>query len=73
MTILKVQSEVAGKVWQIVASPGQELEIGAAIVILESMKMEIPVSAPEKGRLVSIEVKEEDVVEEGQLVATIER
>lgn len=72
MAILKMQSEVAGRVWQVVAQPGQHLEVGTTIVVLESMKMEIPIDAPKKGRLMSIEVKEDDVVEEGQIVATIE-
>ncbi len=72
MPIMKIESEVAGKVWKVLGSPGQTVAKGETILILESMKMEIPVDSPALGRIVSIDVVEETVVEEGQLVARIE-
>ena len=67
-----VVSPVTGMVWQLVAKPGDTLAAGADILLIESMKMEIPVSMPRAGRLISIAVKPEDPVTEGQIVATIE-
>jgi len=67
-----VRTEITGKVWRIVAEPGQTLEEDDPIIILESMKMEIPVAAPIDGTLVEIKVAEEDMVTEGDLVAVIE-
>lgn len=67
-----VVSPVTGVVWQIVAQPGDQLAAGAEILLIESMKMEIPVSMPRAGRLLSLSVKPEDPVTEGQIVATLE-
>ena len=64
-----VQSEITGKVWKIVAAPGAALAEEDTIMILESMKMEIPVLAPVSGTLVKLLVKEGDDVSEGQNVA----
>ena len=68
MTI-EVKSEINGKVWKIIARPGEELEEDDDILILESMKMEIPIAAPSDGTLVQVLVKEEETVSEGQTVA----
>ncbi len=68
----KVASEITGKVWKIVGAPGASLAEDDPILILESMKMEIPVSAPLDCRIVEILVAEGDTVSEGQLVAVIE-
>ena len=64
-----VETGTAGKVWKIVAKAGDELAAGDQILILEAMKMEIPVVAPEAGVLDSIAVKEGDEVASGQAVA----
>lgn len=64
-----VKSEITGKVWKIVAAPGAALAEEDTIMILESMKMEIPVLAPVSGTLVKLLVKEGDDVSEGQDVA----
>lgn len=72
MAILEIESEIAGKVWKIETQIGQKLDEDDAILILESMKMEIPVDAPENGTLIEILVKEGDPVKEGQIVAKIE-
>lgn len=72
MTILDVESEIAGKVWKIEAQKGESLEEDDAILILESMKMEIPVDAPADGTVLEILVGEGDPVKEGQIVARLE-
>lgn len=72
MAQIEVASEVAGSVWKLVADPGASLDTGDPILILESMKMEIPVEAPVPGRLVQLCVSEQDPVEEGQVVAILE-
>ena len=72
MPTIRVESEVAGKVWKIEAKVGDALADEATILILESMKMEIPVLAPEPGRLADILVAEGDVVDEGQVLAVMD-
>ena len=69
---MEVRAEMVANVWQVRAEVGQEVAAGDELVILESMKMEIPVDAPEDGTLVEIKVAEEDVVNEGDVVAIIE-
>ena len=69
---MKVVAEVAGKVWKIEAQPGAKLAADEVILILESMKMEIPVVAPRAGKLLELQVKEGDMVAEGQVVAILE-
>ena len=66
---MKVVAEVAGKVWKIEARPGAQLAADDVILILESMKMEIPVVAPAAGKLLEVLVKEGDMVNEGDAVA----
>lgn len=72
MARIEVKSEVAGKVWKIEAQPGAALDADDPILIIESMKMEIPVGAPKTCRLVEVRVSEEDAVAEGQVVAVVE-
>ncbi len=67
-----VRAEITGTVWKIVAKPGQQLAEEETILIMESMKMEIPVMAPVKGTLASLLVKEGQEVSEGQDLAVIE-
>ena len=69
---IKVQSEITGKVWAIEASIGDSLEEEDTIIVLESMKMEIPVVAPQDGSLKQILVAEGDAVTEGQDIAIME-
>ena len=69
---MKVATEVAGKVWKIEAQPGAQLAADDVIVIMESMKMEIPVVAPRAGRLAELRVKEGDSLNEGDVVAVLE-
>ena len=72
MPTTEVRSDIAGKVWKIEAEVGDALAAEDTILILESMKMEIPVAAPVGGRLVEIQVAEDDVVGEGDVVAVLE-
>ena len=67
-----VRSEISGKVWKIEKKVGDTVEAEEPIVILESMKMEIPVSSERAGRVVEILVQEEDPVDEDQPVAVID-
>jgi acetyl-CoA carboxylase biotin carboxyl carrier protein len=67
-----VKTEITGKVWKITAEKGQRLEEDEPIVILESMKMEIPVPAPIACTIVDIVVREGDSVTEGDVIAYIE-
>ena len=64
-------SEITGKVWKIVAKVGDQLEEGDIVVILESMKMEVPVQAIQAGVVTAILVAEEDAVTEGDTVFTL--
>ncbi len=68
----RVLSEITGKVWKIIAAEGETVKEEGTIVIIESMKMEIPVLAPIAGTVVSLQVKEGDDVAEGQEVAVVE-
>ncbi len=72
MALVDVISEITGKVWKIEAEIGEELEEDDPVIILESMKMEIPVMAPEDGKLAQILVGEGDAVTEDQVIARIE-
>lgn len=69
---IKVEAGAAGKVFKITASVGATLKKGDEIMVLEVMKMETPVVAPEDGTLKSIEVSEGATVEAGNLLATME-
>ncbi len=66
-----VTAHITGTVWKIEKQPGDEVVEGDVIVILESMKMEMPVEAPCEGRISSIKVKEGEPVDEGAVVAVI--
>ena len=66
-----IKSEIAGQVWRIVARVGQKLAIDDTIVIIESMKMEIPVSTPIAGIVTELHVEKEDLVEEDQDLSLI--
>ena len=69
---MQVKSEIAGSVWKIIAETGADLAADDVIVILESMKMEIPVVAPKAGKLKEIHVALGDMIGEGQLIATLD-
>ncbi len=68
---VKIEAGAAGKVFKIEANVGQAVKKGDAVVIVEAMKMEIPVVAPEDGTVASINVAVGDAVEAGALLATL--
>ena len=68
----EVETEVQGNVWKVEAAVGDRVEAGDVLVILESMKMEIPVEAPVAGTLIELRVKVEDPVVEDQVIAIVE-
>jgi acetyl-CoA carboxylase biotin carboxyl carrier protein len=67
-----VEAQITGNVWKIERAVGDAVAAEDVILILESMKMEIPVEAPVAGRLAEIRVREGDNVEEGAVLALIE-
>ena len=67
-----VESEVTGNVWKVLLEAGATVEAGDVIIILESMKMEIPVEATVAGTLVNVLVAPEEQVKEDQIRAVIE-
>lgn len=69
---IEVISDVAGKVWKIETKIGQKVVEEETIMILESMKMEIPVETEQAGKLIELLVGEGDTVNEGQAVAVLE-
>jgi acetyl-CoA carboxylase biotin carboxyl carrier protein len=70
--VADVMAEMVANVWQVVAQEGQRVVEGDTLVILESMKMEIPVVAPLDGVVREIRVRPEDVVQEGDVIAVVE-
>ena len=67
----EVRAEMVANVWKVVAAEGDAIGDGDTLVILESMKMEIPVLAEDSGTLTRLAVAEGDVVQEGDLIAVI--
>jgi acetyl-CoA carboxylase biotin carboxyl carrier protein len=72
MHVAEVRAEMVANVWKVVAAEGDAVDDGDTLVILESMKMEIPVLAEDSGTLTRLAVAEGDVVQEGDLIAVIE-
>ncbi len=68
----KITSEIAGQVWKVIAKQGDSVAVDDVIVILESMKMEIPVQATKAGVVSELLVAEEDMISEDQHIASIE-
>lgn len=66
-----VRAELSGSVWKIVVQVGDRVERDQEIMILESMKMEIPVIAPHAGTVTTLDVVEEATVDDGDLLARI--
>jgi acetyl-CoA carboxylase biotin carboxyl carrier protein len=67
----EVRAEMVANVWKVVVSQGDSVEDGDTLVILESMKMEIPVLAESAGTVQELRVNEGDVVQEGDVIAVI--
>jgi acetyl-CoA carboxylase biotin carboxyl carrier protein len=66
-----VEAPITGRVFRIEVAVGDAVEEGGALLVLESMKMEIPVEAPRAGRVQEIRVGEGDAVEEGDVLALL--
>jgi acetyl-CoA carboxylase biotin carboxyl carrier protein len=69
--VAEVRAEMVANVWKVVAAEGDHVGDGDTLVILESMKMEIPVLAEDTGVITKLHVAEGDVIQEGDLIATI--
>ena len=67
----EVRAEMVANVWKVLVSEGDHVDDGDTLVILESMKMEIPVLAEESGTVTKLHVAEGDVVQEDELIAEI--
>jgi acetyl-CoA carboxylase biotin carboxyl carrier protein len=72
LAVERVKSEITGKVWKLEVRPGDRIEEEQPLIIIESMKMEIPVLAPAAGVVKDLLVKEGDDVAEGQDIAIVE-
>jgi acetyl-CoA carboxylase biotin carboxyl carrier protein len=72
MSRVQIRAEVTGKVWKLLVQPGLRISADDPVMIVESMKMEIPVSCEEDGTVVELLVFEGDPVEDGQVVAIVE-
>ena len=68
----EIRAEMVANVWKVVVAEGDLVADGDTLVILESMKMEIPVIAEGDGTLTRLAVAEGDVIQEGDLIAVIE-
>ncbi|MDX6203925.1 MAG: acetyl-CoA carboxylase biotin carboxyl carrier protein [Frankiales bacterium] len=68
----EVRAEMVANVWKVLVAAGDTVEDGDTLVILESMKMEIPVIAETSGSVAELRVNEGDVVQEGDIIAVIE-
>jgi len=69
---VQVKAELAGNLWKIVVRVGQQVRADETLMILESMKMEIPVNAPVAGRVTKIHAREGESVQEGQPLIEVE-
>ncbi|HUC58592.1 MAG TPA: biotin/lipoyl-binding carrier protein [Streptosporangiaceae bacterium] len=68
----EIRAEMVANVWKVIVAQGDSVADGDTLVILESMKMEIPVLAEDSGTLIRLAVAEGDVIQEGDLIAVIE-
>ena len=68
----EVRAEMVANVWKVVVAEGDSVADGDTLVILESMKMEIPVLAEQDGTVSALHVAEGDVVQEGDVIAVLE-
>jgi acetyl-CoA carboxylase biotin carboxyl carrier protein len=72
LATIEIKTDITGTVWKVLKRVGDTVEEDEPILILESMKMEIPVAASEHGVIREIAVKEGDIAPEGSVVARIE-
>ncbi|MFY9346685.1 MAG: acetyl-CoA carboxylase biotin carboxyl carrier protein subunit [Orrella sp.] len=72
MPKVELLSDVTGSVWKVLKSVGQTVDADEPILLVESMKMEIPLVSEKPGKIISIAVSEGDAVTEGQAIVEIE-
>ncbi|MBK7025357.1 MAG: biotin/lipoyl-binding carrier protein [Sulfuritalea sp.] len=72
MAKIEVKSEITGSVWKITSKPGDSVASGDVLIILESMKMEIPVVPEDDGVIMEVLVIEGQAISEGQVVVILE-
>jgi acetyl-CoA carboxylase biotin carboxyl carrier protein len=70
--VANVEAEMVANVWKVLVQPGASVDEGDTLVILESMKMEIPVVAPQSGTVSEVYVVEGGVVQEGDVIAVVD-
>ena len=73
MTTININAEISGSIWKILVKPGERVQSGDTLIIIESMKMEIPVESPQDGTIEHIHVKETDTIEEDQPLISIQK
>ena len=71
MAVEEIHAEMVSSVWKVLVSPGEQIAAGDTLVILESMKMEIPVLAELSGTVQAMHVVEGEVLQEGDLIASV--
>ena len=69
--MIKIELETGGSVWKVLTKPGERVEVGDTLFILEVMKMEVPYEAPVSGEVLAVHFSEGDAVEEDQLAIEI--
>ena len=72
MARIEIRSEITGTVWEVKSQPGDKVESGDTLLVIESMKMEIPVITEDAGTVVEVLVEKKEAVAEGQLVAILD-
>lgn len=71
MATIEIHAEVTGSVWKLLKKPGEAVSEGDELMLIESMKMEIPVISEEAGTVLEVLVAEGEAIQEGQIVLTI--
>jgi len=71
VAVEEIHAEMVSSVWKILVQPGTQVAVGDTLVILESMKMEIPVLTERAGTVQALHVVEGEVLQEGDLIATV--
>jgi biotin carboxyl carrier protein len=72
MPTMNIESEVTGTIWKVEVKAGQSVSEDETLLIVESMKMEIPVTAPTAGRVAEVKVMEGDAVTDQQILVVLE-
>jgi len=72
MARIEIKSEITGTVWEVKSRPGDKVDSGDVLLVIESMKMEIPVITEDAGTVIEVLVEKKDPVAEGQVVAVLE-